>query len=55
MSSCVLCGVDIVENTDKHLVIVEEAILLKFERNCCLWSVKSKSIPRTLVGIVFAR
>ena len=52
MSSCVLCGVDIVKNTDKNLV--EGAILLKFERNCCLWSVKSKSIPRTFVGIVFA-
>ena len=33
--------------------MVEGAILLKFERNCCLWSVKSKSIPRTFVGIVF--
>ena len=39
----------------KILLLVEGAILLKFERNCCLWSVKSKSIPRTFVGIVFAR
>ena len=34
--------------------MVEEAILSKFERNCWLWSVKSKSIPRTFVGIVCA-
>ena len=55
MSSCVLCGVDIVKTRIQILLMVEGAILLKFERNCCLWSVKLKSIPRTFVGIVFAR
>lgn len=34
--------------------MVEGAILLTFGRNCCLWSVKSKSIPCTFVGIVCA-
>ena len=55
MSSCVLCSVDIVKTRIKILLMVEGAILLKFERNCCLWSVKLKLIPRTFVGIVFAR
>lgn len=39
----------------KILLMVERAILLKFERNCFLWSIKWKSSPRTFVGIVCAR
>ena len=33
-------------------LIVKEVFLLKYERNCYLWSVKWKSIRRTFVGIV---
>ena len=43
MSSCVLCGVDIVKTRIKILLMVEGAILLKFERNCCECKVEINS------------
>ena len=36
----------------KIFLIVKEVFLLKYERNCYIWSVKWKSIRRTFVGIV---
>ena len=36
----------------KIVLMVKEVFLLKYERNCYLWSVKWRSILRTFVGIV---
>ena len=47
-----VCTLSTVQNTNKNLLIVKEVFLLKYERNCYLWSVKWKSIRRTFVGIV---
>ena len=39
----------------KIFLMVKEVFLLKYERNCYLWSVKWKSILHTFVGIVCQR
>ena len=51
MSSCVLC-MRTVKIRIKIFLMVKEVFVLKYERNSYLWSVKWKSILRTLVGIV---